>query len=277
MKTQTTTHTTTPPHAHEEAVAVETKHWRKKGTSCLKRSLKAITGALVLAVMSATLASAGSIPIPGLCSTGMNSSCTGTATIGSIDPNWTLATPYPSSPSGQPLPSPPWNLTYGPAYVNTPNGFWLANSSTSQWTTPQNESNLGGNYVYATSFNIPVGYDPATASITGFWTSDNEGIEVWLNQQQITGFPLPGAGDSDKAFPFTINSSDATFQSGLNTLYFEIRNRGLGGNDNDPTDTGIRVEFQSSLVGAAPEPSSLLLMGSGVLGLGGVLRRKLKA
>ena len=275
MKTQNS-ETLTTPGAHYETVSAQTRHRWQQTMRRLKRGSSAIAGVLVLAAMSATLAFANNIPIPGLCSTGMNSGCTGTATIGSIDPNWSLATPYPSSPSGQPLPASPWNLTYGSAYVNSPNGFWLPNSSTSQWITPQNENYLGGNYVYATSFTIPTGYDPATASISGFWTSDNEGIEVWLNHQQITGFPLAGPGDSNIPFAFTIDSSDATFQSGVNTLYFEIRNRGTGGSDNNPTDTGIRVEFQSSVVSPAPEPSSLLLMGSGLVGLGGVLRRKLK-
>jgi len=276
MKTQVTK-------AHAAATDVKDRtmvpaighRWRMSMTH-LKASLKAATLLLLLAA-SATLASANNIPIPGLCSTGMNSTCSGPATIGSQDSNWSLATPYPSSGSGQSLPAPPWNLTYGPAYVNGPDSGWLPNSSTSQWTTPLSTFSVGGNYVYATSFNIPAGYDPATASISGFWTSDNEGIAVWLNQQQITNFPLPGPGDFNQPFPFTIDSSNATFQSGLNTLFFEVRNRGVGGDDGSATDTGIRVEFTSGSVGETPEPSSVLLMGSGLVGLAGVVRRKLRA
>jgi hypothetical protein len=62
----------------------------------------------------------------------------------------------------------------------------------------------------------------------------------------------------------------ATLLNGSNTLEIEITRRYVS-NDTTPLQfvTGIDVE------GNVPEPGSLILMGSGVLGLAGVLRRKL--
>ena len=216
--------------------------------------LKTLKCILLLALIPASLASAQSISIPNLCGTGVNPNCNGLQPISSVDAHWKLATPYPSSPSGVPLPNPPPLLTYGDAYVNTPNSAWLMpNGPGTQWITPQVTKSPGGNYVYETTFDIPSGYDPATATISGWWSSDNEGIAVWLNNTQLAGFPLPAAGppggfDAMTNFTITHGVAGATFQPGPNRLFFVLRNRGLLGVDANPTDTGLRVEFTGSAV-----------------------------
>ena len=40
----------------------------------------------------------------------------------------------------------------------------------------------------------------------------------------------------------------ATFQPGPNKLFFQVRNRGVGGFDSEPTDTGLRVQFTGSAI-----------------------------
>jgi hypothetical protein len=49
----------------------------------------------------------------------------------------------------------------------------------------------------------------------------------------------------------------------------------LGSNEGFADSTGLVTTFGTSTHGVTPEPSSLLLLGSGLVGLGGVLRRKL--
>jgi hypothetical protein len=150
-----------------------------------------------------------------------------------------------------PLPS---TLTFGPAYNNLPNLAWLANGPDSQWLMPHVTSSPGGNYIYQTTFNIPSGYDPATASISGWWSSDNEGITAWLNNGPLTGFPVPGSASFNVMTPFTITHgiSGANFHAGLNTLTFQVRNRGISGIDANATETGIRVQFTASGMNPAP-------------------------
>ena len=218
--------------------------------------LKTLKCLLLLALMPASLAFAQSIPIANLCGTGRNPACNGLQPIGSVDAHWNLATPYPTSASGQPVPLPS-TLTYGPAYVNTPNGAWLANGPVTQWITPQVTNSLGGNYVYQTTFDIPSGYDPATATISGWWSSDNEGIAVWLNDTLLAGFPLPGPSGFNAMTNFTIAQgvAGATFRPCSNKLFFVLRNRGVGGVDANPTDTGLRVQFTGSAVLPLPPPT----------------------
>ena len=204
----------------------------------------------------------GGAPIADLYHTGINPTGTGLQPLGSADAHWTLATPYPTSASGQPVPLPS-TLSFGPAFVNSPDGAWLADGPNSQWITPTNVSNPGGNYIYQTTFHIPSGYDPTTASITGWWSSDNEGIAAWLNDSPLAGFPLPGPASFNAMTSFTISNgvAGATFQPGLNKLSFQVRNRGGGGIDANSTDTGIRVEFTNSVVqwtnGATAQPTAL--------------------
>ena len=197
-------------------------------------------------MISATVASAQS-PIPGLFSTGLNATGGLLPATGSVDAHWTLATPYPTSPSGQPVPLPS-TLSYGPAYVNVPNGAWLANGPNSEWIMPQVTNSQGGNYLFQTTFTIPSGYNPVTASISGWWSSDNEGIAAYLNDIPLVAFPVPGPSSFNAMTNFTITHgvAGASFQPGLNKLTFHYRNRGTGGSDLNFTDTGFRVQITGS-------------------------------
>jgi hypothetical protein len=132
----------------------------------------------------------------------------------------------------------------------------------------------GGYYIYQTTFTIPAGYIPSTAIIGGRLTSDNETWAIFLNNVAVAGVPVSGTSvngpnDIDVWTNFSITSG---FVTGVNTLDFEVRNRGLGGVDASTTDTGLRVEFTSG-VSDAPEPATFVLAGSMLLGLGLVRRR----
>src|ERR1039457_2338854 len=147
---------------------------------CLKTPTKTLARILFTAMATAAVAAATTITIPGLCNTGVVGPCAGgpgtsLQTLSSADLNWQLALPSPSSPSASPITSLS-GLTFGPnsAFVNPPNGAWLANRPNSQWITPMVENSPGGYYVYQTTFASPFGFVPTTATIAGVFTSDNE-------------------------------------------------------------------------------------------------------
>jgi|HubBroStandDraft_1064217.scaffolds.fasta_scaffold05796_3 hypothetical protein len=243
---------------------------QRKGSKAISNLLAALRLCAVLA-LAAAMAAAASIPIPGLCNTGVVGPCNGgpglpLQKIGLADQNWELSLPAPTT--SMPMAPPtgyPGALTFGPntAWVNTPNSTWLANGPNSQWITPQNGANAGqfsgGYYFYQTTFTIPAPYSPPTAMISGMFTSDNEGIDIYVNGIPVHSgvvYPCPSCSPSfTGAGTFTLSAANATFISGVNTLGFEIRNRGGGGIDSSFTDTGLRVEFNAQLsTVSTPEP-----------------------
>ena len=166
--------------------------------------------------------------------------------IGVLDPHYALV----SAPPGVPL----------TAITTSPNAAWVLNTSTADWISPSasgNDSWPVGTYDYQTTFNL-VG-DPLTAQLMGQWASDNDAC-IFLNgvnTNACTGFE-----DFGHLTSFLIASG---FKSGSNTLDFIVNNGG--------GPTGVFVEISGTE--NVPEPSSLLLMGSGILSATFGLRRKL--
>jgi hypothetical protein len=137
-------------------------------------------------------------PPPLLYNTGVSDLCT-LLPLGSVDPHWQLATPYPSAGSGTPLINPtnpllPFDLVYAnyADFGAPPALAWLPNGPSSEWLTPSataTHQEFGGQYVYRTTFRS------AIPTITGQYSSDNELLAVYLNGVLISGFPLNGAAD----------------------------------------------------------------------------------
>lgn len=203
--------------------------------------LVAVLG-LVL-VGSANRASAD--PIATLFSTGVNAS-------GNVLPNLAVDPHYSVSPGSGPF------VIANPAAVP-----WVGNTATSRWITPAQNTAAGpGPFTYTTTFDM-TDLDPASAQITGNWSSDNQG-QMFLNGNLVAVDPFPGW---TTMVPFSISSG---FLPNMNTLTFVVPN-GAGGGDGP---TGLQVQITSATAAAIPEPTTLALFGLGALGLLGRRLRK---
>ena len=142
---------------------------------------------------------------------------------------------------------------------NFPVGPWIGDNSLSAWIGPNSNPQLDGyvgDYDYRLTFSLS-GLNASTASITGVWSTDNSGVDIFLNGVS-TGNT---AGGFQSFYRLAINGG---FVAGLNTLDFIVNNAG--------GPTGLRTE----LVGTAnvPEPATMALLGAGLLSIGLVRRKR---
>ena len=115
-----------------------------------------------------------------------------------------------------------------------------------------------------TTFVLPENF--TAASINGEFSVDDQGV-VFLN-----GHNIGAVGPATYASFATTVQSD--FVAGTNTLIISDNNSGGG-------PSGVEfygnVNYAAPQTNVTPEPSSMLLMGSGLLGFAGMVRRKIAA
>lgn len=189
---------------------------------------------------------------------------------GDIDPNYTVA--YSGSVASVLA---ALNVGVGaPTYVVNQTGFPIGNgtwftgdTSMSQWIAPQSTYNYEpassdpnpGYYGYRTTFDLGE-INPALVQLAGQWSSDNNGVEIYLNGNAL-GFSTPV--DAFTGFhDFSIDAGSSFFVSGVNTLDFVVYN--VAQTTGNPS--GLRVELTGTVI---PEPAfyqmGALLVGSGLL------------
>jgi hypothetical protein len=176
--------------------------------------------------------------------------------------------------------SAPTSLTNGSAstYALQTNGVWgtIANSnagwvgiSASASPSSAGTSPALGFYQFSTTFNAAGGAYTGDLSIMA-----DDTAEIFLNGVLIRGFTSLGSDSycSDTG----INCRTATdiplsaiTLSGTNTLTFVVEQAGIVANG-DPSG----ITFQAAIRSIAPEPNSLVLFGTGLLGATGLYLRR---
>ncbi|HEX2816610.1 MAG TPA: PEPxxWA-CTERM sorting domain-containing protein [Phenylobacterium sp.] len=211
--------------------------------------------ALASSLVAGTAAQAAAIT--SLFDTGVNASGTPLAdgTIG--DPHYSLV----GVPGGTS------DIRVRTAIGGFPIGPYFGDDATSAWIGPNNDSQIDGGlglFDYQTTFTL-AGFNAATASISGGWSSDNNGVEILLN-----GVDTGNAGTDFAQFqigfaPFSITSG---FHAGVNTLDFIVNNGG------GPTALRVEMSGSAATAGGVPEPAAWTMMIAGFGGIGAMLRSR---
>lgn len=115
-----------------------------------------------------------------------------------------------------------------------PFGSWINNDYTSKWIAPRadaGEFNAAGMYVYTLTFSLHE-FKPETAEIRGYWTTDNNGVDILINNKSL-GYQTAYNSFAFGFFPFEIKGG---FTDGFNTISFVVYN--------GEAPTGLRVVIQ---------------------------------
>jgi hypothetical protein len=186
--------------------------------------------------------------VTGLWNTGVDAGGTKLG-VGATDPHYTV------------------NQNAGAQAVVYNNGAYIQDGSSAYIWQDANGNPGNTTRTFRTTFNVTSGYDPTTAFVTGQWSVDNFGLDILLNGVSTGNTNFNGF---QSFTPFSINSG---FVSGLNTLEFVVQDVGPPGAVDVRNLTG---NAQLAVV-ATPEPSTVILMATGFVGLGMARMRRRKS